>query len=199
MLEPQNPLDILWDRLAQVEPREAAARALVAHEADASAFRVPLCGRDYLVFPRERKVEGPEGAAGFEATLLCVQYLLTARDEPLACEWVTPQQLPYGEFFFRPPHELPTGKLEAAFGSRLEAFRRAGRALRGRVLEMGDAAWEFRALPRVPIAVVLWAADEEFPARARFLFDRRADRQLPIDALWLLTIAVAKALVAAGT
>ncbi len=196
MLEPQNPINVLWDRLAAAQPEEVVARALVSHDEASGAYHVPLCGQDHVVWLRERKVQSPDGPAGYEATLVCVQYLLTARDEPRAGEVVNPRQLPYGEFFFRPPHELPTARLEAAFGERLDAFRRAGKQLRGRAVEMGDAAWEFRALPRVPVVVVMWAADDEFPARAQFLLDRRADRQLPLDALWLLMRLLAKRLVA---
>lgn len=198
MLEPQDPINLLWDRLVAAPPEDVARRALVPHDEGLGAYRVPLCGEDHLVAPSERKVEGPTGPAGFEPTLVCVQYLLTAREEPPAGEFVNPQRLPYGEFFFRGLHEVPTERLEAAFGERATAFRRAGEALGGRARAMGDGAWEFQALPRVPLVVVLWAADEEFPARAQFLFDRRADRQLPLDALWLLSRVVARRLVSAG-
>jgi len=197
-LKPQNPTDVLWQRLQAASPDEVARRALVPYDAARQAYLVPLCGRTVAVLPAEKRVEAPDGAPGFEAALACLQYLLVASDVPRANEWVDPKAVPYGDFFFRGPHELPVARLEQAFGRSLDAFRKAAQALGGRPLEMGDAACEFRALPRVPIAVVLWAADDEFPARARFLFDRNVHRQLPVDALWLLCRVLAKALVAAA-
>jgi len=197
MAEPQKPIDVLWERLRAASPAEVASRAAVAYDAAQQAYRVPLCGREQLVVPAEKRVGGPDGFPGYEAMLTCVQYLLTARDEPPGRERVDPKSLPYGDFFFRGPHPMPTDALEAAFGERLEAFREAAQALGGRAVAMGDAAFEFLALPRVPVVVILWAADDEFPARARFLLDRQADHQLPLDALWVLCRILAKWLIAA--
>ena len=197
MPEPQNPIKVLWERLRAAPPQEVAARARVAYDAEQKAYRVPLCGRDHLVRPAEEKVEGPEGFPGYEAMLICVQYLLTARGEPPAGDMVDPKSLPYGDFFFRGPHPMPTDRLEAAFGESLDAFRRAAEALGGRPVEMGDAAYEFLVLPRVPVTVILWAADDEFPARAQFLLDRWADHHFPLDALWVLCRLLAKLLVSA--
>lgn len=197
MLQPQNPTDVLWERLRAASPDEVGSRAAVSYDAARQAYLVPLCGRDVSVLPAEKRVDAPEGPPGFEAALVCVQYLLVSQDVPRANEWVDPKTVPYGDFFFRGPHPLPTGGLEKAFGESLDAFRRAAASLGGRAVPMGDAAYEFRALPRVPIVVILWAADDEFPARARFLFDRNVHHQLPVDALWVLCRVLAKGLVAA--
>jgi hypothetical protein len=198
MPEPQNPIDVLWERLRAAPPDGVAARAAVEYDAAQAAYRVPLCGLELRVAPAAKRVECADGPPGYEAELLCVQYLLTAQDEPLAGEWALPRTLPYGDFFFRSPHDLPTAKLEEAFGGRLDAFREAAEAVGGTPLAMGDAAYEFRALPRVPVGVILWGADDEFPARAQFLLDKAAHRQLPIDALWVLCRVLAKRLIAAA-
>jgi len=192
----QDPIGVLWERLAAARPEEAAARAAVAFEPGRDAYVVPLCGAEVRVLAAERRVEG---APGYEAMLASLQYLLSAQDESPAGEWVDPKSLPYGDFFFRGPHPMPTAGLEEAFGQSPDAFRGAAEALGGRPLDMGDAAYEFRALPRVPVAVILWAADDEFPARARFLLDRHAHRQLPLDALWVVCRVLAKRLIAAAS
>jgi len=192
----QNPIAVLWERLGAAPPQEVAGRARVAWDPELAAYRVPLLADELRVFPADSRVEGPDGFPGYESMLVCVQYLLTAADEPPAGEMVNPLSLPYGDFFFRGRHELPTGRLEEAFGGDVDAFRAAAEALGGQPAEGGDAACDFQALPRVAIQVVLWRADDEFPARAQFLFDKAADRQLPIDALWVLAKVLAKALVA---
>ena len=197
-MEPQQPINVLWDRLGQAAPHEAASRAAVAYDPEQAVFRIPLLDAEHRVDPARRRVDAPEGAARFDATLVCVQYLLTARDEPPAGELVGPRSLPYGDFFFRGQHDMPTGKVEGAFGDAVDGFRAAAESLGGWPVEMADAAFQFRALPRVAVTIGFWAADDEFPARATFLLDRRADRQLPLDALWLLCGMLARRLVAAA-
>jgi hypothetical protein len=39
-------------------------------------------------------------------------------------------------------------------------------------------------LPKVPTTVLLWTADDEFPARADLLFDATCSQHLPLDILW---------------
>ena len=55
--------------------------------------------------------------------------------------------------------------------------------LDGTPLEMGDAAFAFDVMPRVSLAVVWWAGDDEFPANATVLFDSASSRYLPTDGL----------------
>jgi len=199
MAQQQDPIGVLWERLQAARPEEVAARAVVAFDGARNAYVLPLCGGELRIVAAERRAEGGDGATGHDAMLAALQYLLVAQDAPHAGEWVDPRSLPYGDFFFRGPHPMPTAGLEKAFGERLDAFRRAAESLGGRPVEMGDAAYQFAALPRVPVVVILWAADDEFPARAKFLLDRHAHRQLPLDALWVLCRVLAKRLIAAAS
>jgi hypothetical protein len=61
--------------------------------------------------------------------------------------------------------------------------------------DFGDESIELYILPRVPMTVVIWRADEEFAARASILFDETAAEQLPLDALWMAVHLAVKALV----
>jgi hypothetical protein len=53
-------------------------------------------------------------------------------------------------------------------------------------LDFGDASFAFEPLPRIPLACVLYAADEEFPARVTFLFDSTIEFQLPMEIILAL-------------
>lgn len=194
MADKVNPLDVLWQRLQAESPEAVARRAAVEFDAARQAYLVPLCGQVVRLLPAARSVE--DGPGGYEPPLVCVQYLLSAQDEPLAGELVSPRTLPSGDFFFRGPHDFPTERLVLAFGERAEAFRKAAEKIGGRAVAAGDAAYEFAALPRVPMTVILWQTDEEFPARVQILLDRGAHRQLPLDALLVLANVLAKRLIA---
>jgi hypothetical protein len=58
----------------------------------------------------------------------------------------------------------------------------------------GDCAFEFFFFPRLPVRLILWLADEEFPARTVFLFDRSADKHFKLDGLWAVGKALANQL-----
>jgi hypothetical protein len=112
-----------------------------------------------------------------------VGYLLSARELPLARELVSPEQLPGGEIFFRGPHELPGDALAALFGTDSERFREVASRLGGRPAPLGDVGMEVSIYPRLPLSLGFWRADDEFPARVTFLFDRSAGAHLALDAL----------------
>jgi len=43
--------------------------------------------------------------------------------------------------------------------------------LGGHTVDLGDVAVSINAFSRVPITIVLWQSDEEFPAQGNILFD----------------------------
>jgi len=190
-------MGVLWERLGAADPGVVADRCIATWHPERLVYTVPLLTSRLSVSPQERRVEEGDSPAGYEPTLVCVQYLLNARNEPPGGEMVSPRSLPYGDFFFRGQHVMPTAHLADAYGTRLDAFRSAAQSLGGVPRDMADAAYEFRALPRVPVTVLVWGAGDEFPARVQFLLDSAATRQLPVDALWVLGRIVAKRLAAA--
>ena len=55
------------------------------------------------------------------------------------------------------------------FTRNLEALDRACRLCGGTPLEQGDVSFEFQAFPQIPVRLVFWDADEDFPAQAQAL------------------------------
>jgi hypothetical protein len=113
-------------------------------------------------------------------------YLIRATEIEPSGKWVNEKQLPGGSNFFSGPHHLPTDRLQQRYGTDLESFRRHCLQAGGKPLEFGDASFAFEPLPRIPLACVLWAADEEFPARVSFLFDSTILYQLPMEIILAL-------------
>lgn len=194
MTEEHHPL---WSALC------AAPAEVVCREADVSAgpdgaFEVPLLDALYRVRPQEHAVTGP-GTAGpvhGDEELLLVAYLAGAKQLPFTGRWVSPHGLPGGNLFFRGPHEPPLLPLIRRFGTDPQGLLAAGLDLGGSRLAFGDVSVELRALPRVLVAPVLWAADDEFPARASMLFDSSVGACLPLDVLLALMGVVVRRLIA---
>lgn len=59
-----------------------------------------------------------------------------------------------------------------AFAGKTEAFAQAGRKLGYLPLDYGDAAFQVPAFPGIPIRVIFWDGDDEFPASVTILYDK---------------------------
>jgi len=121
-------------------------------------------------------------------TTLILQYLTNSSGINPRGRWVSFLQLPDG-----PHHHIPF-KLEAidplaqTFGDNREAFVERAAALGGRRTEMGDLGMVFDVFPKLPMAMVVWAGDDEFPPQANILFDANAPLHLTTAQLWVLGV-----------
>ncbi len=172
----------------QLDPEQAALRAAVSFERteiDQGQFVVPFLGASYRVgWPGGTIVRTADGQPADIATqLVLLHYLLTADGTPLASKWIAFRNLPGGlgyETAFRGRAPL---RLVRVFGQDRKAFETAARQLGGEPLSFGDAAFLFRVVPRMWMAVVLHIADEEFPADVNVLFDAAAEHYFPTEDL----------------
>jgi len=138
-------------------------------------LELPFWGRPYLITWPElvvRDKEGPPCPAPFQGVIL--QYLLLADGAPLENTWVSLRDLPHGAFYEQAFQSYSGNLLVRQFRGEVESFRTVVRGLGGEAVEMGDAAYRFWALPRIPLAVVYWSGGGEFPDSAQVLFDKSA-------------------------
>jgi hypothetical protein len=179
----------LWEQLVERDGSKTAQNASCSYFTDPEGYVVNFLSSDYEVNLRDREIhpvgaESSSAPAGFLQQLCILAYLLNAKDIPLASKLVRGESFPGGQFFFRGIHCLPTEKLEKAFGHCPEHLHEVSQQFDAQSQQYGDASVELRIFPRVPITIVIWAADEEFGARASILFDETASQQIPLDALW---------------
>jgi hypothetical protein len=135
--------------------------------------------------------DGPKGtpAAGsvhVAVAILLLHYLLRADGSPPAGRWVAYRELPDGLFYaasFSGRTEQPLTRAFAVSAAGLDAFRAAARRDGGGALTLGDAGFRFAALPRVDVAALVWAGDDEEPGEARVFFDAHAGHYLPAEDL----------------
>jgi hypothetical protein len=170
----------------ELDPVETAARAAVDYED--GAFLVPFFGTSYKVLWPSAAIQRASDEAGTDiaSRLVMLHYLLTADGSPLAAKWIAFRNLPGGMGYDGAFQGRANQRLAHAFGSDLAGFEAAAQALGGERLEFGDASFCFRLLPRVWLAVVLYLADDEFPASANVLFDGATSHYLPTEDLAVL-------------
>jgi hypothetical protein len=197
-----------WEEFITLDPAEVCRRSLCTYDPADGAYRIPLLHRGYTIHPFRRSITRETDPATrshrsgdilFDEALVLIIYLLRAREIPLAGKQQTEKDLPGGETFFRGPHELARRPILKHFGRNPEAFHRAAASLGGKRLDFGDAAFRFQALPRIPLDYILWAEDDEFPARLTIAFDPTVSDHLPLDVVWALVHLTTRRLVDAGS
>ncbi len=194
-----------------LRPRiEAARRQLAACDAAEVARRAGLTVRngrlDLPLLDSGYHIAWPDLSITFrdgsdcpeDLVILVLDYLVRADGSAPTGEWIGFQELPDGAFYRRAFQGYSGDRLVRDLAADVDRFRQAARALDGEPLPMGDTAFAFRVLPHVPLAVVWWDEDDEFPANATVLFDRVADVYLPTDGLAILGRMLCRALVKAA-
>lgn len=160
-------------------------------------FQVRFFGHPYTITWPELEVLDPKGQScsnPVQAVLL--EYLVLADGTALAQRWVSLRELQGGAFYERAFQGYSGNLVARHFRSDLESFRQAAQRLGGEPLDLGDAAFRFWALPRIPLAVVYWSGGDEFPSSAQVLFDASAGHYHHIEMLAHLGALICDRLIA---
>jgi len=184
-----------WDLLAASDPATVCAHAGADFDPREGTYRVSSFGRVFTVNPVERLILGSEPGSEVFLTryvslfrLSLLWYLLKATAARPSGKLVNPTGLPGGDIFLKGSHVLPLDALAAKYATRPEAFLESGAALGGIPAAYGNAAVVLSPLPKVPVTILLWTEDDEFPARAGLLFDATCTAHLPLDVLWSVAL-----------
>ena len=189
-----------WNRLRERDPYEAAESAIAEYWEDDDVLVLPVFKQAYLVDTGEEQIR-EIGVHEFHLedkthfNLLVPLYLATSGPQEPSGRVMAPRSFPGGEAFFRGPHELPEEVIAHHFCSTPERFLEVGLKLGGARGDGGDAAVVIPVFPKLPVTVLLWLGDMEFPARAQMLLDDTAPGQLNIDALWAALMMTAAAMI----
>lgn len=190
-----EPDALLWVQLEAEIPQEICRRALVSYGHE-QGFLLPFLNQTFQVQLKIRSIVPLHTHApkikSFELDLIILTYMLRAQAIELSEKMVNEKQIPGGEAFFRGPHALNTRPMEGVFGENREAFLSAGRRLNGKVRDSGDAAICLPVLPRVPVTLILWEKDDEFPAQITVNFDSTISSHLPLDIIWAVVNVLSK-------
>jgi len=73
--------------------------------------------------------------------------------------------------------------LAATFSGHAHELTKALLSLGGLKLPTGDVGYQINVFPCIPLRVLFWEGDEEFPAQANLLFDRSATDFMRVESL----------------
>ncbi len=161
---------------------------------DENCLRVPFLNRVFRVHFPDFEFSDQDDAdieVPIQEQILILHYMLAPAAHQLADQWVAYREIPGASFYFSAFIKRAIDPLKNVFGQNLNGLSKAAAILNGRPIEPGDVGFEFDLLPNVPLQVILYAADEEFPAEANILFDRTIGEILsPEDIAWLAGMLV---------
>ena len=103
--------------------------------------------------------------------ILILHYLARAKGTPLSKEIITYKELPEGPNYFRTFYKRAIKPLVDHFGQEPGQLIDIAKKLGGRKADFGDVAVTMNAFSKVPVTLVLWRGDEEFPPEGNILFD----------------------------
>jgi hypothetical protein len=103
--------------------------------------------------------------------ILILHYLTLASGTPLSGKLIAFQELPEGASYQRTFSKRSIDPLVKYFGGEPQKLIEVAGRLGGLKTDYGDAAVKIDGFKMVPVTLVLWGGDEEFPPRGNILFD----------------------------
>jgi hypothetical protein len=188
----RHVLELAWDQLLSCDPKGVArdARARL----DGGRMALPFLGREALVDLRSRTMTIDGKSASVAEGILALHYLAGTRSASPTGEWISFRQLPGGHAYFGAFKRRTIDGIAALFQRRPVSLVAAARGLGGSELSIGDASVRLDVFPKVPVAVVVWAGDDEIDGSANVLFDETAPMHLPVEDLAVIGAIVHDAL-----
>jgi len=151
-------------------------------------FKLVFWSRDVIIHHPEFAgiyTDTGENVNTFDMTMLAY-YFDVSDGAPITGEWIAFNQIPGGLFYAQAFQGYSGNELTKVFGNDSDRFMEANEKLGGRREFFGNLAYSYQILPRVPIMVVCWLGDEDFPPSYRMLFDANAHHHLVTDAYAIL-------------
>ena len=103
--------------------------------------------------------------------ILILHYLNGVKDIPFKNKLISFKEIPSGEFYYPAFARRSIEPLLKTFSNKHQAFKTIAENLGGKPVGIGDAGIKISVFPRVPVTLVLWFADAEFPPDLQILFD----------------------------
>jgi hypothetical protein len=185
-----------WDILSSLDAKDVQKKASVAFDSSLIEYIIRSFGIDFHVSPSDREIRARSGGGDillkrlkdfFRLSLLW--YLVGAKDIPETERLIKPVDVKGGQRFFTGTHTLPLDDISKLYGNKPDGFIKKGLLFDGTPTGYGDASLKLFPLPRLPVYLILWLEDDEFPARTDILFDSTCDMHVErSDIIWAVAM-----------
>lgn len=127
-------------------------------------YRIDISNADVTAVSSETELSQRE-------KILILHYFIQAQSAYPSGKKITYRDLPGGVVYYPTFIKRTIKPLSDNFGIKSGLLLEAGKAIGGEIITEGDAGLRVNVFPKVPIDIILWEGDEEFPADVNILFD----------------------------
>ena len=136
-----------------------------------------------------------EEAVPVRDKILILHYFIHARGTPLTGNIITYKELHDGINYYPTFFKRAIEPVVASFKDTPEKLFEIAGALGGHRSDFGDTAVTIDAFPCVPLTIVLWRGDSEFPPDGNIMFDSTIADYLPTEDITIVCEKIAWTLV----
>ena len=167
---------LVWKKLLNIEnlARHCDNSDSRYDEKDGKKYiKVHYLGAEYtVVLPEiDLYIENEKSEIPFREKVLILHYLTQAKGTPPSGRYITFRELPEGPVYFRTFSKRTIQPLVRNFGDDPNKLIEVVEDFEGVPSDLGDTSVMIPAFSRVPVTIVLWKGDEEFPPEGSVLFD----------------------------
>ena len=151
---------------------------------DGNSLAIDFLGEQYKVeYPSGNFEPVPisEGELPVFTQILILHYLSNLTQVIDSGTLISYKELPGGSIYIQPFTHRAIDPLIRIFGSNPDRLLEVATSLGGHSNGLGDVGVTVRVFPRIPVTLILWRADDEFPASGNILFDSSAPLILPTE------------------
>ena len=152
-------------------------------EARQGWVKIKYLAKWYLVSPASAEVTCLRGESEVSERekVIILHYLTRGNGTPLSGKLIDFREVPGGNMYYSVFEARVYQPFLAFFGRNLLLFAKVSAALEGERIDLGDSAFKFTVLPKIPINFILHKGDEEFPPACKVLFDSSIRDYLPTE------------------
>jgi hypothetical protein len=189
------------EQLAGVDIKEQCRKSGAEYQAAGSEqiITVDFLNRPYRITLPDVEVSLADSQAEVPPSdkILILHYLTLASGTPLSNKPIAFQELPEGASYQRTFSKRSIEPLVKYFSAEPGRLIELAKGMGGQRVDYGDAAVKINGFKMVPVTLVLWRGDEEFPPRGNILFDATVAEYLSTYDITVLCDAIVWRLVRA--
>lgn len=175
--------------------QERAAKSGGRYESGSSGearIRLEYLGNEFVVSFPPGSIEAGKGQKplSLREEILVLHYLAKATGALPTGRWISFIEIPGGTFYHPVFLQRCQSPLVRSFGPDPEALITGAEPMGGGSLDLGDVGAKIQAFPFIPLALILWRGDAEFPAEGKLLFDDSITEYLPVEDIVILAETV---------
>jgi len=173
--------------------RKSGAR----HRPEEKAVIIEYLSRPYRISIPDGEVTivDSDEAVPARDKILILHYFIRARGTPLSGNIITYKELHDGINYYPTFFKRAIEPVVSNFKDEPTKLIEKAGTLGGRQSDYGDTAVTINAFPYVPLTIVLWRGDEEFPPDGNIMFDSTIPDYLPTEDITIVCEIIAWKLV----